>query len=249
MSAEGTLWAQDREMERTPEELAAELREHLGAESKAEDAEKDEATQHEDDLRREAHKEEQRKKGDLKVFAWQKDEGVKAEKKGLNPRHAPHQEAEALKKQQELRASESRFFGAKTAAAQAEALKAASQVQNKLAGESASKERPPDAFVLLKDARDQGSFFVEHQLAESHGGEGIDPELVAAVEECKAQCAELKGIMRIGPGKNDAQESVILIITTQGFSEASLARVPAQVGRFATMLVIPFELLPLKRER
>lgn len=250
ISAEGTLWSGEREMERTPEELAAEMQQHLGAESKAEEAEKDEATQHHDDVRRESHREEQRQKGEFKVFGWQKDEGVKTDKKDFRSQHEPHRDAQALKQQQEARVAESRFLSAKTSeAAKAQQLAAAAQLQNKLAGESARKERPPDAFVLLKDARDQGSFFVEHSLAESHGGEAIDPELLAAVEECKALCAGLKGILRIGPGKNDAQEPIILVMTMQGFSDVSLAGVPPQVGRFFTLLVIPFELLPLKVER
>ena len=55
--------------------------------------------------------------------------------------------------------------------------------------------------------------------------------------------------MRIGPGHNDKNEPIIVVATTHGFSDASLAQVPEKVHRFATLIAIPFDLLPLKRER
>ncbi len=123
------------------------------------------------------------------------------------------------------------------------------QVDIKLSGQSAKNERPPDAFALLKEARAPGTLFVEDSQADGYSEEREDPELAEAVEECIRRCFGLSGVLRIGPGRNDREEPIIVVATTHGFTEASLAQVPARVHRFATLTTIPFELLPLKRER
>lgn len=118
-----------------------------------------------------------------------------------------------------------------------------------LMGEMARAERPPDAFGLLRDAKPAGELFVEDALADGHSEDQEDPELSAAVEECIAKCFGVRGILRIGPGHNDKLEPIIVVSVTQGFTEASFAAVPAKVHRFATLVAIPFELLPLKKDR
>src|SRR5438105_3945074 len=73
-----------------------------------------------------------------------------------------------------------------------------------------------------------------------------DPELAAAVEECIAKMFGVKGILRIGPGRNQADEPVVVIIVAQGFGEASMRVVPEKAGKFPTLLALPFDVLPLK---
>lgn len=109
-------------------------------------------------------------------------------------------------------------------------------------------ERPPDAFTLLKDAREKGVLFVEDAMSDGHTEDRDDPELAEAVEECIRQCFGVRGILRIGPGRNDKGEPVVIVVVTNGFTDVSLQRIPAKVHRFETLTVIPFELLPLKRE-
>jgi hypothetical protein len=123
------------------------------------------------------------------------------------------------------------------------------QVQNKLAGEVARPEKPPDAFKLLKEAKDKGVLFTEDALRDGHSEDQEDPALAEAVEECIRLCFGLRGILRIGPGKNDKSEAIIVVAITQGFTDVSLAKVPAAVNGFSTLVAIPFDLLPLKRER
>lgn len=123
------------------------------------------------------------------------------------------------------------------------------QVQNKLAGEVARPEKPPDAFKLLKEAKDKGVLFTEDALRDGHSEDQEDPALAEAVEECIRLCFGLRGILRIGPGKNDKAEPIIVVAITQGFTDVSLAKVPPAVNGFATLIAIPFDLLPLKRER
>ncbi len=118
-----------------------------------------------------------------------------------------------------------------------------------LTGQSATNERPPDAFLLLKEARDKGVLFVEDALAEGHSEDKEDPEHAAAVEECIAQCFGVRGILRIGPGHDDKNKPIIVVATTHGFTGESLSKVPEKVHRFATLIAIPFDLLPLKLER
>lgn len=123
------------------------------------------------------------------------------------------------------------------------------QVQNKLAGAVARPEKPPDAFALLKEAKDKGVLFTEDALRDGHSEDQDDPALADAVEECIRQCFGLRGILRIGPGRNDRQEPIIVVAITQGFTDANLGRVPAAVNGFPTLLAIPFDMLPLRRER
>jgi hypothetical protein len=141
--------------------------------------------------------------------------------------------------------------GSKRAAARPDATSGAQRTlaARVLGGSSARPERPPDAFALLKDARAQGILFTEDAPADGRHEEQEDPALAEAVEACRRLCAGVKGVLRIGPGRNEQGEPVVVATAGPGFGEASLARVPAQVLGFATLVAIPFDLLPLRRER
>ncbi|MBL8918546.1 MAG: hypothetical protein JNJ54_06765 [Myxococcaceae bacterium] len=122
-------------------------------------------------------------------------------------------------------------------------------VQNRLAGQLARADRPPDAFSLLREAKEKGVLFQEDWEREGHSEDQDDPELAAAVEEVISRLFGKAGILRVGPGRNEQQEAVVVVVATQGFSEASLAAIPEKAGKFATMLALSFDLLPLRRER
>ena len=107
---------------------------------------------------------------------------------------------------------------------------------------------PPDAFALLNQSQPHGVFFREDSEREGDGPEE-DPELAAAVDETLRLLFGVRGIIRISPGRNQADEPVIVIVVGQGFGEAQLKVIPEKVRRFPTLLAVPFEVLPLKRER
>ena len=107
--------------------------------------------------------------------------------------------------------------------------------------------RPPDAFQLLHQAQDKGVYFKEDGLG--GGQEREDPELALAVEEAIRMLFGVRGILRVGPGKNMEDEPVVVVVASQGFGEAQLKVIPPAVHRFPTLLAIPFDLLPLKKER
>ncbi len=117
-----------------------------------------------------------------------------------------------------------------------------------LTGQSAT-EFIPDAFALLKTAKDKGQLFVEDEPDEHAPDDHEDTELADAVEECIRLCFGLRGVLRIGPGRDDANQRIIVVTTGHGFSDVSLSKVPPSVHRFKTLIAIPFDLLPLKRER
>lgn len=108
-----------------------------------------------------------------------------------------------------------------------------------------------DALTAMNNAREPGVFFRERGRGPGHGGpvEEIDPELLRAVEEAIRLLANVKGIRRVGPGENEAKEPAVIISAERGFTQASLRAIPETVGRFQTILAIPYELVPLRRER
>lgn len=226
LSPEAQLWA-GQDMDRSLEIRAADVEQRLAEIVQSEQAEKEEGAEHGAELSDKAAKEE--KKGGLfKVFSWNKP-------------GAPKKSA-AFKQPGPTSSSSPNLTGVSASRLQAVG-------KTLLSGQSATQERPPDAFALLREARDQGTLFVEDALAEGHSEDQEDPEHAAAVEECIARCFGVRGILRIGPGHNDQHEPIIVVATTHGFSEASLAKVPEKVHRFPTLIAIPFDLLPLKRER
>ncbi|MBK7865263.1 MAG: hypothetical protein IPJ65_43020 [Archangiaceae bacterium] len=109
--------------------------------------------------------------------------------------------------------------------------------------------KPPDAFTLLNQAQPHGVFFKEDYEREGHSEEQEDPELRAAVEECIRLMFGVRGIVRVGSGRNQADEPVVVIVVGQGFGETSMRAVPEKVHRFSTLLALPFDVLPLKKER
>jgi hypothetical protein len=107
----------------------------------------------------------------------------------------------------------------------------------------------PGALSAMHQAREPGVFFEEN----SHqGGEGRphgeDPELDAAVEEAIRLLFGVRGIHRISPGANEAKEPVVLIVANRGFTEKSMQAIPPRVRTFPTLVALPYDLLPLRRE-
>jgi hypothetical protein len=110
-------------------------------------------------------------------------------------------------------------------------------------------DKPPDAMTFLHGAKEPGVFFNEDAQREGHTEEEDDPELAAAVEETIRVLFGVRGIHRVGPGRNEAGEPVVLVVANRGFGEAAMKAVPEKVHRFPTLLALPYELLPLRRER
>lgn len=136
-----------------------------------------------------------------------------------------------------------------TAAHPVHEAQAAAKVATQLSGTFARLERPPDAFALLKEAKEKGVLFQEDWERDGHTEDRDDPELAAAIEDVITKLFGKPGILRVGPGHNEQNEAVVVVVATHGFTENSLAAVPERSGRFPTLLALSFELLPLKRER
>jgi hypothetical protein len=98
---------------------------------------------------------------------------------------------------------------------------------------------------LLHQAQAEGTFVNE----EGRRSAEEDPELALAVEEARKLLEPVKGIRRVAPGRNEEGDRVVLVVAERGFGEAGLNQVPRKVRRFATVLALAYELLPLRRER
>ncbi len=113
--------------------------------------------------------------------------------------------------------------------------------------------RPVDpkfsALVALDSAKDPGVYFVDDSARENHREEEEDPELREAVEECIRLLFGVTGIHHVGPGKNDQGQPVIIVAAGTGFTQESIRAVPERVHRFATLVALPFDLVPLRRSR
>lgn len=104
-------------------------------------------------------------------------------------------------------------------------------------------------YEMLENAKEPGVLFEEDDQGGGAGGEGEeeDPELMEAVEECIRLLFGVRGIHHISPGTNDQGEKVVVVAAGPGFNEESMRRVPERVGKFKTLVALPFDLLPLKR--
>lgn len=242
LSPEAALWA-GADMDRSLEIRAADVEARMAELTHAEEAAGEQVDEHHDELHKANEREEQAKQPQA-FKAWQRPPSQpKPQAAQQKPGAQQSQTAQSNKNLPQVGGQ-----GASgTTSASYRSLAAVGQV--KLTGQLAKAERPPDAFTLLKEAKDKGVLFVEDALKEGHSEEQEDPELNAAVEECIRQCFGLRGILRIGPGHNDKNEPIIVVATTNGFTDASFAKVPEKVHRFSTLIAIPFDLLPLKRER
>ena len=104
------------------------------------------------------------------------------------------------------------------------------------------------AIHILNSAKEPGVYFREEGREDGRTEEDEDPELAEAVEEAIRLLFGVRGIHRIGPGVDDGGQPVIVITTSRGFSHASMRAVPERVHRFKTLVALPYELLPLRRD-
>lgn len=244
LSPEAQLWAgmdMDRSLEIPLKDVEAKLAESANAEA----AEKEEAKDHLSDTRDEADRKERLNK----LGRWRSPNAKPGQdQKKPDPRAALMRRPAAATAGKDGFQQQSVKQAALSSTSYS-SLTPVGQVQNKLAGAAARPDKPPDAFKLLKEAKDKGVLFTEDALKDGHSEDQEDPALADAVEECIRQCFGLRGILRIGPGKNEQAEPIIVVSITQGFTDVSLAKVPPAVNGFPTLVAIPFDLLPLKRER
>jgi hypothetical protein len=114
--------------------------------------------------------------------------------------------------------------------------------------------KPDDPMTALHNAQEPGVYFKLHDEGGHHGGggqegeENADPELMEALAEAAALLKEVKGVTKVTAGRNDQDETVIVVVANRGFTQGSLKAVPEKVRRFATLLALPYDLLPLRRD-
>ncbi len=240
-STEAQLWG-GVDMDRSLEMSAKVLEDRLAEQTHAEAASAEEAKEAHADVREANEREEKIALPLLK--GW---EGLKSQMQKLTGQQAKPPVKEQQQAPVKPQASPAQSSKGSSGASHPK-LSSVGPLPTMLTGKSAT-ERPPDAFALLREAKDKGQLFTEDSLSDGHSEDREDPALRQAVEECIRLCFGLRGILRIGPGRNEQHEPIIVVSTSHGFSDLSLAKVPERVHQFPTLIAIPFDLLPLKRER
>lgn len=125
-------------------------------------------------------------------------------------------------------------------------------------GAEVTQQLPPsrtdgqDPLAALNRAQPPGVYYKEDEDGGNQGrgrddGEAIDPELEEALEETLQLLFGVPGIHRVSPGTDEEGNPVVLIFTARGFTRPSMDRVPDAVRGFKTLLVVPYDLLPLRR--
>lgn len=109
--------------------------------------------------------------------------------------------------------------------------------------------KPMSPYAALHAALEHGTYFLDDSEGEGTTGRALSNEFLAAVEEARRLLANVSGVVRVGPGRDEAQAPVILVVTSQGFSESAMNQVPESVKGFSTLITVPYTLLPLRRQR
>ena len=117
-----------------------------------------------------------------------------------------------------------------------------------------AKASSETAMHVLNNAQGKGEYFKITDEGASFNSQTPEEneqleELLAAVEEAKQVLADVPGITRIAPGENNLRQPVVLILTARGFGEASLKVIPEVFFQFKTLVAVPWDLLPLRRDR
>jgi hypothetical protein len=99
---------------------------------------------------------------------------------------------------------------------------------------------------LLASAKERGIYFKPYSEADEAE---VPPAVAKAVEETTRRLSGVRGVTSVLPGRNEKGRPVVLVMANRGFSEAAFERVPEEVNGVPTLLVLPYELLPLRRER
>lgn len=99
---------------------------------------------------------------------------------------------------------------------------------------------------LLATGRPQGSY-VRERAAGGTEGATSPPRALAAVEEARRLLVQVEGIERVSLGENKAGKQVVLVVARRGVSLQSLRAVPQKVQDLDTVVLIPFDALPLRR--
>lgn len=188
---------------------------------------------------------------DASADVERQDARERAREKALKQGHQPPPGTEKPSgPRKDLPSLKPQAFGAPQAAEIAQAAQAA---VTRAVTPQKLPARPVDpkfsALVALNSAQDPGVYFKEDREREGHREEDEDPELREAVEECIRLLFGVRGIHHVGPGKSDSGEPVIVIAAGDGFSQESMRAVPERVHRFATLVALPFDLVPLRRSR
>lgn len=145
------------------------------------------------------------------------------------------------------------LFAAQAALAKSHATR---QVRETL-GAEVTQALPPsrtdgqDPLAALNRAQPPGVFYKEDEDGGNRGqgedAEELDPELEEALEETLQLLFGVPGIHRVSPGTDEDGVPVVLIFTARGFTRPSMDRIPESVRGFKTLLVVPYDLLPLRR--
>ncbi|HZH04373.1 MAG TPA: hypothetical protein VEY30_11350 [Myxococcaceae bacterium] len=108
-----------------------------------------------------------------------------------------------------------------------------------------SRSQEGTALGALNSAQAPGYYVRER----APGTEEVDHELAQAVEQVFAELKDLPALERVLAANDEHDQPIVAVDTKKGLSYSQLLAAPDVAGRFKVVYRVPYEALPLKRDR
>jgi hypothetical protein len=105
-------------------------------------------------------------------------------------------------------------------------------------------EQKTDLQTILADAKERGIYY-----RQGEPGTVLPEEVAAAVAEAARTLKALPGVESVSAGQSETGAPLILVMANRGFKASGFEQVPSEVNGVSTLVVVPYELLPLRQDR
>ncbi len=119
-----------------------------------------------------------------------------------------------------------------------------SQGELRLPARSVSEAHEHNVQAVLDRAKAQGTSYSPYG-----SGKAPPAHLVEAVRAAGKMLAGVKGVHEVLAGRDEDGQTVVLVKADKGLTDDALERIPEQVNGVRTLVVLSYDLLPLRKAR